>query len=121
MTPLAVLLLKLTSIAVVDQLQLFLCSAEHFASEMQSLPVDHSDAYVQCSMSMDRMSKRQAHHAQAEKGHAAIALAGGSTPAPVYRRLAKADLARFDAGTDKPKVLVDLVDQGGLRRQLGVG
>ena len=35
--------------------------------------------------------------------------------------LAKADLAKFDAGTDKPKALVDLVDQGGLRRQLGVG
>jgi tetratricopeptide (TPR) repeat protein len=35
--------------------------------------------------------------------------------------LAKADLAKFDAGTDKPRALVDLVDQGGLRRQLGVG
>ena len=42
--------------------------------------------------------------ALAAKGSASLALAGGSTPAPVYRRLAQADL-------DWPKVTVILTDE----------
>jgi 6-phosphogluconolactonase len=52
-------------------------------------------------------------NALAEKGRATIALAGGSTPAPVYRRMAKADLAWSEVkvlATDERQVSPDHPD-----------